>query len=215
MAALVAGACGCLNYDERIIFSKDGSGVLKIHLMISKKALAAAGAEDKDRMSPKSIAEDFRGGGMGKPDIRIADGPEYRSVFVVVNFDSAKALGGTRAFKDRDIRFASLGEGKYSFTQRLSTLAGTPEPGAEGEHKVSELYALLEKQLGRGGPEAALSGYTLTFSARLPGRIDPASLGRGGRLWRGKEAVWVFPLLKFVKERDEVTMTAASKVRPG
>jgi hypothetical protein len=119
----VAFAAGCLDYDERIVMKPDGSGVLKVHVSISDKAVAAM-TDAKSRLNPKAIAKDFEGKGVGEPDIRLKKGRGTHDIFVVVEFDSLEALAGTTAFKERQIGITRLAGGRTRFSQTLSTLAG-------------------------------------------------------------------------------------------
>jgi len=191
---------GCLNYEERIILKRDGSGQMEVHYYANKKMTTRGDyvviAEDEEEIR-EEIEERYTSERVKLSHFRVKDKDNKRHVYFTLDFKDIEDLNDLRQFKDSQIKLVR-GIGILSF-QRCFQI---------GDEDWDESDSAFERMVKSIVEDAVLQKIKFRFEVIMPGKIEESD----AHYLRGSNrAVWRFRLSDIIG-KEEVKMYVRSKL---
>lgn len=191
---------GCLNYEERIILKRDGSGQMKVHYYANKKMKTKGDfviiAEDEEEIR-EEIEERYTSKRVRLSDFRVKDKDNKQHVYFTLDFKDIEDLNDLRQFKDSQIKLVR-GIGRLSFQRSFQI----------GDEDWGKSDSALERMVKSILEDAVLQKIRFRFEVIMPGKIEESN---ADYLRGSNRAVWRFRLSD-VMGKEEVKMYVRSKL---
>jgi hypothetical protein len=203
----IAYLAGCINYDQDVEISSNGSGKMLMHYSLSQQLTAmmamgdqSSGKKEDNQMPFKikedEIRKDLQAKGVKVEKFEQKTEGDQSHFYVTISFDNITDLNQTKTFAKMPFQWKKDGS-VCTFSQTLI-----------GEKKKENESA--DDQMGKQMAQAMFGNAKFQFKVKLPNKAMPSPDTNGKIAEDGKTVSWEYPLTELSSGGDKV-MTAKFK----